>query len=333
MISRARAERLDAETLQLRWDSHIPETAVAVYAGSTPLDMDMAAPIVRTSDCQATVRAPVADPARPCFALVPETGRHVIVAERRVPLQGCFNFRDLGGYGTETGRRVKWGVVFRSDAMARLTDHDHLALKSLGLRLVIDLRAPSEAQRSPDRLPADGSVNRIHLPVVHGDLDSTVALERAAAGDLTWLTPDFMTRGYLNNIESFPHVWGEAFDRLADRSGLPAAFHCSAGKDRAGTFAALVLLALGVPQETVVADHALSNVYIADILGQIHQRLRKRGIDPEPMAAYFQAPESGIRALVDHIRTTYGSARNYLVDCCQVPAGKLDRLAETLLED
>ncbi|MBI9085241.1 MAG: tyrosine-protein phosphatase [Desulfobacterales bacterium] len=333
MIHRTRAERLDAETLQLKWDSDAPGTTVAVYRGPTPTQADMTAPVVRTTDRQVAVRAPVAVPGRPCFTLIPETGRPVVVAERRVPLQGCFNFRDLGGYGTDSGRRLKWGKVFRSDAMARLTDHDRLTLKSLGLRLVIDFRAPSETQRSPDRLPADGSVDRVHLPVVHGDLDSTVALERAAAGDLAWLTPDFMTRGYLNNIESFPHVWGAVFQRLADGASLPVAFHCSAGKDRAGTCAALVLLALGVPEETVVADHALSNVYIRDILPQLHQRLRGRGIDPEPLAAYFQAPETGIRALMDHIRTTYGSARDYLVGRCHVAATDLGLLENALLED
>lgn len=333
MIRRPCANRLNDETLQLRWDSDAPGTTVAVYGGPTPTQADMTAPVVRTRNRHVAVRAPVAVPDRPCFTLVPETGPPVMVAERRVPLQGCFNFRDLGGYGTDSGRRLKWGTVFRSDAMARLTDHDHLTLKSMGLRLVIDLRALSEAQRSPDRLPADGSVDRVHLPVVYGDLDSTTALARAAAGDLTWLTPDFMTRGYVNNIESFPHVWGEVFQRLADDDGLPVAFHCSAGKDRAGTCAALILLALGVSEETVVADHALSNLYIQDILPQLYQRLRGRGIDPEPLAVYFQAPEAGIRALMDHVRTAYGSARDYLVDQCHVSEKTLDLLADALLED
>ena len=141
-----------------------------------------------------------------------------------------------------------------------------------------------------------------------------------------------MTRGYLNNIESFPQAWGAVLHRLADPATRPLVFHCSAGKDRAGTCAALVLLALGVPEETVVADHALSNVYIQDIMGEIHQRLREQGIDPEPLAPYFEAPKAGIEAMIGHLRQQYGSARAYLVHRCGVPEPTLARLREDLLE-
>ena len=332
MIRHATAIRRDSETLDLAWQPREKAGAVTIYAGPTPERIDRSRPVARSFDGRVAVSAPLSEPGRPCFALVTADGASTIVAERRIPVQGCFNFRDLGGYETENGRRVKWGQFFRSDAMARLTDHDHETLARLGIRTVCDFRAPSEAERSPDRLPPDGSVRHLRLPVVHGDLDATEALNRAARGDLDWLTPDFMARGYLNNIDSFPQVWGAVFRELVLPDRRPLAFHCSAGKDRAGTCAALILLALGVPEETVAADHALSNDLIAEILPQLHQRLRRRGIDPEPLAPYFRAPKAGIRALLDRLRQGYGSVRHYLTGPCQLPEKDLDKIREELTE-
>lgn len=332
MIRIVTANRRDTETLDLAWQVEGGPGEVTIYAGPTPDSIDRGRPVSRSGNGRAVVPAPVNEPGRPCFSLVTADGATATVAERRVPIQGCFNFRDLGGYPTGNGRRVKWGLVFRSDAMGRLTDHDHETLAQLGVRTVCDFRAPSEVERSPDRLPVDGSVRHLHLPVVHGDLDATEALNRAARGDLTWLTPDFMARGYLNNIETFPHVWGTVFRQLARTDRRPLAFHCSAGKDRAGTCAALILLALGVPEETVKADHALSNELIGNVLPQLHQRLRRRGIDPEPLAPYFQAPREGIEALLDRLRQGYGSARDYLTGPCRVPEKDLDKLREELTE-
>src|SRR5277367_5117220 len=74
---------------------------------------------------------------------------------RMIPLQGGRNFRDLGGYTTVDGRRIRWGRVFRSGAISYLTDRDHEYLKPLGIRTVCDLRSPRERQREPIRWGSD----------------------------------------------------------------------------------------------------------------------------------------------------------------------------------
>jgi len=89
-------------------------------------------------------------------------------------------------------------------------------------------------------------------------------------------------------------------------------FHLPAGKDRAGTCAELILLALGVPEDTVIHDHGLSNIYIADAVKEINERIKAVGIDPDDVAPYFTAPRNSIIASVNHIRKTYGSTADYL---------------------
>jgi protein-tyrosine phosphatase len=182
----------------------------------------------------------------------------------------------------------------------------------MGIRRVIDFRTPSEIKSSPDRLPPDGSMAHINLAVTHGSIDFVEALKRLKKGDSSWLTPDFMVNGYVNNIDNFAHVWGSVITDVANSDGEPVVFHCTGGKDRTGTCAALILLALGVPEETVIDDHQLSNTYIADLLPAFNASLSSYGIDPDIVFPYLTAPRDCILAVLDHINQKYGSASNYL---------------------
>jgi protein-tyrosine phosphatase len=253
-----------------------------------------------------------------------------ISKERRVPLEGAVNFRDLGGYETSDGRKVKWGQVFRSDSLARLSARDQTVLRGMGIRLVCDFRTPGEVKKAPDRLP-DGT-RYLHLPVVHGEFDSVTALERMGKGDISWLTDDFMVNGYIKNIEKFGGTWGRVLNRIIDPESRPLVFHCTGGKDRAGVCAALFLLALGVPEDTVIYDHGLSNVYIGELLGRIYEWIREVGIDPDEVAPYFTAPRECIVSSLDHIREVYVSVANYLWTKAGIDNKKLSLLKDQLLE-
>ena len=252
---------------------------------------------------------------------------------RKVVLEGCFNFRDLGGYLNSDGRRLVWRKVYRSDALSRLTDGDRQTLSRMGLKLVIDLRSTAEADKQPDLLPEDGSIELLHLPIQTGEMNFVAAMEKMKQGDVSWLTPDYMRRGYLKNIEEFADIWPQVFRRLAEPSGLPLVFHCTGGKDRAGTCAALILLALGVPEETVIEDHQLSNVMIAPLVAQINRRMEGLGIDPEKVRPYFTAPLDGIQALLEHLLRKYGTAENYLIDRGGLEPWVLESIRRDLLAE
>lgn len=305
-------ERIDKDTFKVSWEMADKEANISIYVGESPGRIEHIAPVATVSgESSVRIRLSYTD-TRPYFQVVPEGGRGIITAERRVPLEGAVNFRDLGGYETSDGQRVKWGQVFRSDGLSRLTTRDRDVLKGIGIRVVYDFRTPSEVDMAPDQLPDGTGIEYLHLPVVHGEFDSVRAFERIKEGDITWLSKDFMVKGYIRNVEEFGGTWGNVLKGLIKPESRPLVFHCTGGKDRAGVCAAIILLALGVPEDTVVYDHGLSNVYIAELLESVYERIRKVGIDPEKVSPYFTAPRDCILTLLDHIREVYGSISSYL---------------------
>ena len=304
----------------------------AVFAGESPDRIDRRNPMAH-SQKDSYVRITGLNPdKRYYFEVAPDKGPPLVISERRVPLEGSVNFRDLGGYETADGHRVKWGQVFRSDNLGRLTDRDVSYIQRMGIRMVCDFRTPAEVKKLPDRLPQSERIRCLHLPIQHGEHDPAGTFERIKNGDIEWMTEDFMTAGYLKNIDDFAPLWSKFFNTLADSSRRPLVFHCTGGKDRAGVCAALVLLSLGVPEETVIDDHGLSNLYIAAVLERIYDQIRSYGIDPGQIESYFTAPRNSIVAVIDHIRKTYGSAAEYLVNKAGVNEQLIEKLKSDLLE-
>jgi protein-tyrosine phosphatase len=310
----------------LSWSPQAAPLPVTIYAASGPDDFNSQPP---AAEAESETRAdlpglPLA--VRHYFRLVSQNSPSLVVAPRLVPLESTFNFRDLGGYRTSNGQRVKWGRIFRSDALSRLTDADREYLKRMGLKMVCDLRSRAETEKAPDLLPEDGSLAYLHLPIQTGEMNFVTAMEKIKKGDASWLTEDYMVKGYLKNLEEFPQIWGEIFHTLLQKDRLPLVFHCTGGKDRAGTCAALFLSVLGVPDQTIVYDHQLSNLYIAGLLTNVNKQLTKYGVDPKRLEPYFTAPLDGIKALLAHLRHEYGSAENYLVQKARLTRAELAQL-------
>jgi protein-tyrosine phosphatase len=174
--------------------------------------------------------------------------------DRFVSMEGCFNFRDLGGYPVPGGLTVRQGRVYRSDALHRLTERGMKTFATLGIATVIDLRAPAEVARRSWQ-PAPGWEGR-WLPV-----PLRPAVTDWAAYSATQLAaPDFTTMHYLETAEDGRAAIRTVIETLAETDRLPAVFHCAAGKDRTGVVAALILILLGVPAELVADDYALSEI-------------------------------------------------------------------------
>jgi protein-tyrosine phosphatase len=156
-------------------------------------------------------------------------------------------------------------------------------------------------------------------------------MARLKNGDSGWLTPDFMVNGYICNIEDYAGVWGAVINCIAEPQVPAILFHCTGGKDRTGTCAALILLMLGVDEETVVKDHQLSNVYIAGMLSGINKLIASYGVNPDKLVSYLTAPLDCIHALIDHIRNNYGSASDYLAKKAGVKKETQELLKQKLL--
>ena len=182
------------------------------------------------------------------------------LAERHLPMVGGYNFRDLGGLPGVDGKRIAWGKLFRSDDLKHLTREDQEYLASIPVKTVVDFRAPKEAAAAPDRLPAP-ETRYLHCPILPG----TINTDKVTAGRIA-MGEAFMTNLY-SQLVSDAHIiatYALFFRQIQNLKELPLLFHCSAGKDRTGVAAALILLALGVDKQTVFADYVASNAYLAD---------------------------------------------------------------------
>jgi len=180
--------------------------------------------------------------------------------QRVLPLQGGRNFRDLGGYRTLDGRTVKWGLLYRSGQMHDLTAADYAYLQKLGIRTVCDFRDTRERTGEPTNWPA-GKAPRI--------LSDDYALDMSGmmlpGNPSTWTHDQVvaaMTATYPKLLDQFRGQYTRMFGELL-AGHAPLAFHCTAGKDRTGVAAALLLNALGVPRATIVEDYLLSNQHMA----------------------------------------------------------------------
>ncbi|MET0269178.1 MAG: tyrosine-protein phosphatase [Sphingomonas sp.] len=178
---------------------------------------------------------------------------------RAVPLPGGRNFRDLGGYATADGRRVRWGRIYRSGSLAGVTPEGVEALRALGMRGLCDLRTTRERVSEPYPW-----VETLGLSCWARDYETSFAeLRELLATDLATgeAARGAMIAGYGRLPYDQAPAYAELFRRIADGE-VPLMFNCSAGKDRAGTGAALILTALGVPRETVVADYVLTDRFV-----------------------------------------------------------------------
>ncbi len=250
----------------------------------------------------------------------------------RLPLSGAVNFRDLGGYLTSDSRQVKRGLVFRSDHLSRLTVKDMQILQDLRLKIVCDLRTVCEQENAPDRLPSDGSIRLLSLPVLANGFDPATAMARLRAGDRSWLSMDFFIKLYLRYLDDFGVVWGKVIGLVASSKNLPLVFHCTGGKDRTGICAALILKTLGVPEETILKDHELSNICNAERLQSIYSDFFDLGISPECAALYLQAPSEPLVAMFAHLQKTYGSVEDYLLTKAEIDRPRIKFLQEGLLQ-
>ena len=323
-------EKTGENNYSLSWDAMGNDDTVQIFVGDSPEAIDMQAPVAETRGQDRIELSLPENTVYPYFNIVRQGSPGIVWAQRQLPLEKSYNFRDMGGYQTQENRRMRWGMVFRSAHLAELTDSDHDLLRRIGIKLVCDFRTVEEAEAQPDRLPKDGSMEYLHMPIAHGKFDPAEAIGRIKKGDISWLTDDFMTNNYLKQIDDFADLWGQFFQRLMDSQNRPLVFHCTAGKDRTGVCAALILLTAGVPESTVIYDHALSNTYNAKVINRIKHEIRKFGIDPEDMRSYLSAPRESMEAVLAHLRENYGSAKEYLIQKAGIDRKDLERLKQEL---
>jgi len=225
--------------------------------------------------------------------------------ERHYPFEGCFNFRDIGGYLNQDGKRVRKGLYFRAGRQDRMSDNDLSQLSDLKISTQIDLRKPDEVlDQGKGPLEAMGTkyINIAVIPEGGSDQLSRLVGDTGISGER-----------YLGYLEFGPTSWLRLFGILANEGNLPVVLHCTAGKDRTGVSTAFLLSVLGVSREVIEADYLLTNLdterqadFIESTVGY------PEGYDRERMMAIAGVPETAMRDFLDGVESKWGTVVEYL---------------------
>ncbi|WP_229434834.1 MULTISPECIES: tyrosine-protein phosphatase [Nocardia] len=260
--------------------------------------------------------------------------------QRPLGLAHAPNARDIGGYPVRGGGKVRFGVVYRADALAKLDGAEQQRLVDLGVQQVIDFRSPTEVAQAPDKLPA--AIRRTEYPVYDANNDLYVLMSRLIAGGpqaqrealgdgkgvrymsdyYRWLVTDASARGQFAAA-------------LRDVAGAPGAvlYHCTAGKDRTGWMTAILFSVLGVPDGQIYQDFLASNANLAAGNKALLDNLVAQGLveDPELWEPILGVQREFLDAAFDQVRRSYGSMDEFLTAGLGLDTATLDALRSALV--
>ena len=221
--------------------------------------------------------------------------------QRKIALEGCLNFRDLGGYPTTNDGLVRWRQMFRSDALHALTPADvaHLC-DDIGLATVIDLRSTAELRADGEGPLQRAAIAHHHLPLFDGEaLSADERTTTITLADRYWLLAEYAKDRIARVLTT-----------LAASEG-PAVYHCAAGKDRTGVISAVILGVLGVPDEVIVADYVATKEHLEAIIERLMATKSYEKVLTNLPPDTLHAEAETMVAFLERIRAEYGDMRTY----------------------
>ena len=268
--------------------------------------------------------------------------------ERTLKIEGVINFRDLGGYVTTDGRKVKWGQVYRSAQLDRLSDVGIKKMAEMDIQSVIDLRFSDETRRYPTIREA---VPNAQISAWQDELEPIETtgsddIQRSWKASLETNDPaqvrEAMRVNYPKKLYSHRAIYRKMLLQLA-KGQLPLVFHCAAGKDRTGVAAALLLSLLGVNDKQIVQDYLLTQQEIQRLLedwmsgGAGHQsgsedfQKKLASYPRDVIQPVFDADESYIQTLLDYVDQNYGGFTQYALRILELERNDIESLKNNLL--
>ena len=337
-LTACHVERMADDNYLLRWHCYKPGERVAVYMSDDPehyyQGRELGTAVVQTTEQEAVVHN--TDPlVRHYFYLQTSCGEGVILAERKLSLEGTPNFRDLGGYETECGSRLKWGKLYRSSKLSDLTETDAGYVHRLGLTLICDFRQALEQELEPSLLHPEHAAELASLPVSPGsshsfieNLHNGIIAVDDAAGFMEEINRDFV----VNQLPQYAEMF-----QLILKGDEPVLIHCASGKDRTGFGAALILDVLGVEEDAIVEDYLLTNKYlpveeeIEKLSGQFTDHTGA-AVSDDVLRPMFELRPEYIRACFEEIRRRYESKEHFYESALDLDDATVRELKDRYLE-
>lgn len=330
-IENATVVRVDEGHVQVSWTDADPVTIYVVDRPGAPAKATKAV-VVADLDGEALVESPRGQ--RRYIALRDGgDGSFFFTAEREVPLERGSNFRDIGGYLGADGKHVIWGRIYRSGAVPMLTENDYGLLGGLGLTTIVDLRSLEERSIAPDQL--DDRTGALFL-----------SNDYSIAPMLASMRPEPGRVMYADTEKTLVPQFRALFRRLLADDGATM-YHCSAGQDRTGIATALILSALGVDRDTIVADYHLSTAlrrpqnempkldpakYPGNPMAALYaaSQARPEGMKSDPL--YTPDGKSHLAMFLDYLDQKYGGVEGYLNSQLGIGPADIRKLRQLYLQ-
>ena len=247
------------------------------------------------------------------FVIEHKNNNHLLFA-RQIPLDGSANCRDMGGYPVENNKRVAWRKLFRSGHWSELSVEDLSYINDLNISLICDFRSEEEQQNQPPKLPKESTTTFASLSITPGSVKGYFQeyLQRSQAGktvDGCKMMRQINRELALNHIDKYRDM----FKLILEHDEGAIVINCTAGKDRTGFGAALILFALGASEEVVVSDYLKTQNYAADRAKKIIDHyVEKYDLKRETISPMLSVREEYIRSAFDAVRQEHGNISEYL---------------------
>ncbi|OAV64004.1 Tyrosine-protein phosphatase precursor [Bacteroidales bacterium Barb4] len=315
----------------IKWETIPPvDGRVKIYVSRNPDEFNLKATPAVQADISRGIATYITDDnvTRQYFYLTFNDKAGLVTGARLVEMDSVLNLRDMGGYFNSDNRMTRWGMVYRSGDLSRLSTPDSLRLNSLGLKTVIDLRSSQEVELKPLNLTG---VNIFRLPLTVGTMSgirSFLCDGHMRKGDATVYMQDLYLKFLIENSETF----AQALRLFLDKGNYPILFSSDLGKDGAGFLANLLFSALSVPDETITDNYLESNNYVT--LSRFAGIADISTLSPEAEKALLvllSADNSFLSPLRQKVRADYGTFPEYLGSALGFPPKSCAKLQDILL--
>jgi protein-tyrosine phosphatase len=312
----------------VEWEASHPDTQVTIE----PLDSSTEVSTHYNTEARSASLLGLAPASRHYFRLRDQHGTEVLATERKLGMQGTPNFRDFGGYPAADGRRVKWGYLYRSGQLSKLSDQDLDLLASLDIDLVCDFRRLEEQQGDPSRLPPDKPPRIASLPIIPGSNSRFFEEPEGQLGGSQAMF-DFMLEINRDFAEVQTETYARMFREILAVEDARFLVHCAAGKDRTGFAAAIIQLALGVSRELVMHDYMLTRRFFHPHreIDRLKQKYDMQQMDTASILPMLEVHEDYLARALLVIDQNYPSVEAYLAEALNVGPADLAQLRERYL--
>lgn len=252
---------------------------------------------------------------------------------RKIHFEGTENFRDLGGYSSPENETTKWGVIYRAGKLNELTDGDNEIFTALNIKTVVDFRRNDEIEEAPDRFPDSSLTNYIHLPVVSG-ISGMSIIENALNNkyDIEEDTEKLMHKANRHYVSNALAQYSAFFKLLVHEENFPLVFHCSAGKDRTGFAAAILLSILGISRDTILEDFLESNIHRKEEVNKKIEKIKDNITAQKIVLPLLTVKRDYLDVAYNEIEKLYGTPEKYYEKGLHLSEDEIEKIKKNLLE-